>query len=308
MYLEYGGRWLRWRRRNGAKRSAFPQREQIGMPKSRADRGDRGFIIVAVLWILVALATLSLIYALYVREAALNFVAHDERLQTEALAESGVELAAYQLTKETTQPPQGSFSFRQGTAAVAVKFRCENSLIDLNFAPKELLAGFFAGIGAQHDDALAFADRIIAWRKPLRPGETDSEAGVYAAAGKTYGPRHAPFEDPDELGLVAGKPAINVLAAPPSVLAALPGVTPERLQAMLDLRASASPDALKAQFGSVSSDVTFDPSRANRVTVDVRYPGGQRMVTQAIIFLAPGGTNPYRVLSWRTDVPSIDKN
>jgi len=297
------------------------------MPYPRGDRGDKGFIIVAILWILAALATLSLIYSLSTREAALNFVSHDERLQTEALAESGVELAAYQLIKEPNQqPPQGSFSFRQGSAVVAVRFRCENSLIDLNFAPKEVLAGFFTGIGAQPDDALAFADRIIAWRTPLRPGDTDSEAAVYAAAGKTYGPRHGAFENPNELGLVAGIPAalvdrvlpyftvysgksaVNVLAAPPSVLAALPGITPDRLAALLDLRMSASQDALKAQLGGTQSYMTLDSSKANRVTVDVQFPSGRHMATQAIIFLTPGGNDPYRVLSWRSDVPNSDVN
>lgn len=295
------------------------------MPNRLGGRRDGGFIIVAVLWILAALATLSLVYSLYARESALNFTVHDERLQTEALAESGVELAAYQLMKEPSQePPQGSFNFRQGRAAVAVRFRCENALIDLNFAPKEVLAGFFTGIGAQPDDALTFADRIIAWRTPLRPGDNDAEAALYAAAGKTYGPRHGPFEDPNELGLVTGIPAalvdralpyftvysgqaaVNVVAAPPAVLAALPGLTPDRLQTLLDLRASASQDVLKAQFGGTQTYMTLDSSKANRVTVDVQFPSGRHMATQAVIFLTPTGADPYRVLSWRNDVASSD--
>lgn len=49
------------------------------MPNPRGHRRDQGFIIVAVLWILAALATLTLIYSLYVREAALNFAGHDAR-------------------------------------------------------------------------------------------------------------------------------------------------------------------------------------------------------------------------------------
>src|SRR5579863_7326033 len=292
------------------------------MNSPRGERRDQGFIIVAVLWILAALATLSLIYSLYVREAAFNFVSHDLRVQKEALTESGVELAAYQLTKTPSQPPvQGSFSFRQGSAVVSVNFACENSLIDLNFALKEVLAGFFTGIGVQSDDALAFADRIIAWRTPLRPGDTDSEAALYAAAGKSYGPRHGPFEDTHELGLVAGIPesvvsrvlpnftvysgkaAVNVLAASPAVLAALPGLTPDRLQAVLDMRANASPDAFRAQLSSIQSYITVDPSKANRVTVDVKFRSGQRMNTEAVIFLTPATADPYRVLSWHSDAP-----
>jgi general secretion pathway protein K len=285
------------------------------MPIPRGDRRDQGFIIVAVLWILAALATLSLIYSLYVRESALDFVVHDRRLQTEALAESGVELAAYQLTKDPNQqPPQSSFSFRQGSASVAVRVRCENSLIDLNFAPKEVLAGLFTGIGAQPDDAFAFADRIIAWRTPLHAGNADPEAALYAAAGKSYGPRHANFEDANELSMVAGLPtalvahalpyftvysgnsAINVLAAPPSVLA------------VLDLRMNATEDALKAQLGNMQQYITFDPSKANRVLVDVQLQSGQHMATQATIFLTPGDAVPYRVLSWRSRVPPSEGN
>ena len=286
------------------------------------DSDQRGFIIVAVLWILAALATLALIYSMYAREAALNFVGHDERLQAEALAESGVELAAYQLTAQANlQPLQGHFSFRQGTAAVSVKFRCENSLIDLNFAPEQVLSGLLIGVGVQPDDAVAYADRIIAWRTPLLAGTNDTEAAIYEATGKSYGPRHGPFQDPNELGLVAGlpgalvdrvlpyvtvysgRPEVNVLAAPPQVLAALPGLTPDRLQLLVNLRANAPQDVMRAQLGMTQSYITLDPSRANRVTVDVQLHSGRHIRTQATIFLLPRDTEPYRVLSWRNDVP-----
>jgi general secretion pathway protein K len=291
----------------------------------RGESDHPGFIIVAVLWILAALATLALIYSVYARETALNFVSHDERLQAEALAESGVELAAYELTAQPNlQPLDGHFSFRQGSAAVSVKFRCENSQIDLNFAPKQVLAGLLISVGVQPDDAAAFADRIIAWRTPLAPGASDAEAAIYEAAGKPYGPRHGPFQDPNELGMVAGLPAevldrvlpyltvysgrpeVNVLAAPPQVLAALPGLTPDRLQSLVNLRANAPQDVMRAQLGMTQSYITLDPSKANRVTVDVQLHSGRRIRTQAIIFLVPRDTEPYRVLSWRSDVPWND--
>jgi general secretion pathway protein K len=294
---------------------------------NRGDTDQRGFIIVAVLWIVAALATLALIYSVYAREAALNFVSHDERLQAEALAESGVELAAYQLTAQPDlQPLKGQFSFRQGAAVVSVKFRCENSLIDLNFAPGDVLANLFISVGVQPEDAAVYADRIVAWRTPLQPGASDSEAAVYEAAAKPYGPRHGPFEDPNELGMVAnlpavlidrvlpyltvysGRPEVNVLAAPAQVLAALPGLTPERLQVLLNLRADAPQDVMKAQLGMTQSYITLTPSRANRVTVDVHLQPGRDIHTQATIFLVPQDTEPYRVLAWRNDVSEDDDN
>ena len=54
----------------------------------------RGFIVVAVLWILAALSALVLIYLTYVTNTAVVVAGSTDRLQTEALAGAGVELAA----------------------------------------------------------------------------------------------------------------------------------------------------------------------------------------------------------------------
>jgi general secretion pathway protein K len=297
------------------------------MGETRQQRTDaqRGFIIVAVLWMLGALATLTMIYALYVRETTIEFVGHDERLEAQALASAGIELAAYQLTASVGERPLlGRFAFRQGSAAITVAFRCENARIDLNFAAKDVFAGLFAGFGVGRELAYSYADRIVAWRTPLLPGAVDAEADLYRAAGKNYGPRHGPFQHPDELTLVAdlppplverilpyvtvysGHPEVNVLIAPPQVLAALPGMTPERLQFLLALRQSSPRDVVRAQFGASSSYVTVDGSRADRVAVDVQFRSGRREHTEAVIMLSEADTAPYRVLSWRDDEPSAD--
>ena len=56
----------------------------------RTDRND-GFIIVAVLWILAALATLAAVIAVYVINSATAFAVHDERVQAEGLTRAAVE-------------------------------------------------------------------------------------------------------------------------------------------------------------------------------------------------------------------------
>lgn len=61
-------------------------------------RNTRGFIVVAVLWILAALSALVLIYLTYVTNTAVVVAASTDRVQADALATAGVELAAYQLT------------------------------------------------------------------------------------------------------------------------------------------------------------------------------------------------------------------
>lgn len=289
------------------------------------DRRSGGFIIVAVLWILGALATLAVIYSLYARQTALEFVDHDERLQAQALAVSGVELAAYRILSLSDRPSHGQFSFRQGAAIINVAFSAENGRIDLNFGPKEVIAGLFAGLGASPEDARNFADRVVAWRTPLSPGATDGEAALYQAAGKPYGPRHGPFQHVNELTMVLGMPtwlinralpyftiytgqrAVNVLSAPPQVLAAVPGMTPDLLQNLPVQSGDVPLGAWRAPFGQAAAYLTIQPSSADRVDVDVRFPSQRHIRSEAIILILDRDVEPYRVLSWTDEELAADQ-
>jgi general secretion pathway protein K len=285
---------------------------------SRQHASD-GFIVVAVLWILAALATLAMTYGVYVNATAFAWADYDVRLQAQELARAGVELAVYRLTENPqARPAQGRFAFRLGNAAVAVDFRSESGRIDLNFAPRQLLVGLFTVLGSEQDAAEQFADRIIAWRTPA-PGAADSEAFLYRTAGKTYGPRRGPFQHVNELGLVlgmtpdlvnralpyltiySGQAEVNVFNAAPEVLAALPGLTPGRIQTLLAQRDGAPQDIVHAQLGTAAQYVTVQSGKANRITVDVRLDGNRRMRSQAVVLLLDDGADPFRVLSWRDD-------
>jgi general secretion pathway protein K len=285
-----------------------------------APHNSRGFIVVAVLWIVAALATLASIYALYVKDTAAAFVGHDDRLEAQALMRAGVELAVYQLTAiPDRRPTRGHLQFRMGKAQVAVDYRSEGGRIDLNLAPKEILAGLFVALGARREDAASFADRIVAWRTPPSPATGDAETSLYSAAGKPYGPRRGPFQHPEELALVLGLPQglvdralphltvysgqaeINLLDADPEVLAALPGVTPEWLYVLLAQREGAPQDVLRARLGPAARYVTAQPSRANRVMVEVRFDPQRRFHSDIVVLLLEGDSEPFRVLSWRDD-------
>lgn len=295
------------------------------LKKGWEDKRSDGFIIVAVLWIIGALATLAVIYSLYLHQTMVAFVDHDERLQAQALAMAGVELAVYRLTQNPNQRPlKGHFSFRQGSAVVRVGFSSENGRIDLNFAPNDLLSGLFIGLGAPAEAALSFADRIVAWRTPLQPGTADGEAAIYQAAGKTYGPRHGPFQHVHEIGLLIGLPSwlieralpyltvysgtseVNVLTATPEVLAAVPGLTPALLQQLLAQRGGAPQDVLRAQIGAAASYISLQSSVADRIDVDVRFASNRRIHSQAVVLILDKDTEPYRVLSWRDEELAIN--
>src|SRR3954463_14748631 len=137
---------------------------------SKANRSPRGFIVVAVLWILAALSALVLIYLTFVTNTAVVVAASTERIKADLLATAGVELAAYQLTavRAEGRPSSGTFNARIGGALVSVTFRSEAARIDLNAAPKGLLAGLMIGLGVAPGNAADYADRILAWRAPTQ--------------------------------------------------------------------------------------------------------------------------------------------
>jgi general secretion pathway protein K len=280
---------------------------------------DRGFIVVAVLWILAALSALVLIYLTFVTNTAVVVAASTDRVQSEALVTAGVELAAYQLTAvgDEGRPTSGTFNARMGAARVTVTFRSEAARIDLNAAPKGLLAGLIIGLGGAPSNAADYADRIVAWRTPVGAGEDDAETSSYRTAGIAYAPRHAPFPAAEELWLVRGIPplvvermlpfvtafsnmaSINIQDAAPQVLAALPGMTPERLREVLLQRGDPRLDPRSLVVGAEGA--TLAASKAYRMTVVIDFDSGRRSTSEVVILLLDEGDEPYRVLSWRND-------
>jgi general secretion pathway protein K len=303
------------------------------VPSSLRRRTRDGFIVVAVLWILTALATLASVYAIYVSNTVGAAAVNDDRIQADALISAALELSAYQLTsvKQQTRPTRGAFNFMMGRANVAVEFRSEAARIDLNTAPKELLAGFFAALGGRPPDVAYYADRVIGWRTPSNEeGSLESnEASAYRTAGLHYPPRGAPFSHVGELSLVlgippqlverampyvtvfSGRPEINVLDAAPLVLAALPGMNPERLNAVLSQRDANQQNGefVLALLGPARASATVEGSKATRVSIRLDFDNGRRINAAAVIVILEDADEPFRILSWRNDAdgPILDE-
>ena len=278
-----------------------------------------GFIVVAVLWILGTLSALVSIYAVYVINTASGFAVHDQRLRAEALVSAAIELTAYrQLTaRALSRPTRGQFNFQLGQADIAVEFRSETARIDINAAPKQLLAGLFLALGEHRDRAEIYSDRIVEWRTAPTSSQ-DPEGSAYRAARLGYGPRGAKFPHANELSLVrdlpmsvvervlpfvtvySGRPQINVFDAAPEVIAALPGMTPERLDAVLKQRQALprNEEALLPLLGAAQQFSTTEGGNAIRVTVKIAFDSGRRANSEVIILVFEAGDKPYAVLSW----------
>ena len=284
---------------------------------------EQGFVLVAVLWILAALAGLATIFSIYLSNSARALAVSDAGLQAEALVSGSLELAAYQLSLagDSARPMQGSFHYRMDRADIFVAFVSEAARIDLNAAPKDLLAHLLSGLGAGPEDAAQYADRIIGWRTPPKADSAEDEVSLYRAAGLAYPPRQAPFAHVNELALVlglppelveralpfvtvfSGQPKINVLVAAPEVIAALPGMTPSGLKAFLKERPSLPTDmaAIATALGPAQANATIEKSDFYRIVTTVKFDNGRRTSSEAVIGLG-GEEVPYRVLSWQDEV------
>jgi general secretion pathway protein K len=287
------------------------------MPSSQ-----RGFVIVAVLWILIALSSLAMIFSAYLSVSAHALAVSDTALPTEALVSASLELTAYRLMlADEKKPSYGSFHFRMDDANVNVAFLSEAARIDLNFAPKEVLAGLFAGLGASKSAAMDDADRIVGWRTRPVPGSANDEGAFYAAAGLGYAPRQSLFMHVNELALVAGlppalveralpfvtvfngNPDVDRTIAAPEVVAALSNRNSGAKDAFGD-GATRPNDALTTggdASAPASRDGTTVKSPCYRIETTITFKTGRRTVSEVVIALG-NSTEPYRVLSWQDEV------
>jgi general secretion pathway protein K len=281
--------------------------------------------VVTVLWLLAALATLTIVVSVYIAQSATALGAIDDGLRSDMLVMAGLELTAYQLSaaEASQRNTRGSFRFRLEKSEVTVEFLSEAARIDLNMAPRAMIAGLFVTLGAPTDAADEYADRVVGWRSAPKSSGPDEEDGLYRIAGLSYFPRRAPFNTSDELWLVQGLPPalveralsfvtvysgmsdVNVLDAPAEVVAALPGMTPGLLDAFLKQRDSLPPDPqfILGALGANQVGATVKGSNAFRVRMHIIFPDRRGKTSEGVIMVsAPGDQEPYRVLWWRDEI------
>ena len=306
--------------RRGEKKSSR-QGQRGPMRECTQGPGEDGFILVAVLWILAAVAALASIHAVYIANTAMSARLQGQRLQAEALITSGLELTAFRLMgyDDTSRPSSGAFGVQIDQSHIDVEFHSEGARIDLNLAEKPLLSGLLLTLGARPGDAGFFADRIIAWRTKPPQGSQNLEAAAYIDAGLNYGPRQAPFQNAGELRLVRGVPAaladatlpfvtvfngraeIDINEAAPEVIMALPHMNPGIAADILKRRDPRNPEAVLGLLGEARASVAVGGRKAARATVHITLDTGRRVNADVVLLVMDAGPEPYRILAWRDD-------
>lgn len=299
-----------------------------GARRTRLPRaGDRGFILVTVLWILAALAAFTAVYAVYVSDTASASAVRTETLRADGLVVAAVELAALRLLSVPAQdrPFSGEVRFRMGEANVSARFADEAARIDLNSAAPPVLAGLFQVLGVPEQAAKTYAASIVAWRTPAR-GSNSIGTGSAASGSRTsaLGDDEAAkgqgaFAHAAELARVPGLPTDVVAAALPylTVYAGRREVNPELagpvVRAALAKAGQGMDDIDNATFATSGDDkaggdgtaiagasgITTVAGDTARVTVRVTFDNGRKQGAEAVILLRDFGVDPYRVLLWR---------
>ena len=132
-----------------------------------------------------------------------------------------------------------------------------------------------------------------------------------------YQPRGSNFPHSNELATVRDLPAslveralpfvtvysgfsqINIQDAAPEVIASLPGMTQERLNAFLVQRQASPQNAKLLLPAGAQQYATLEGSKSYRVTIRITFDSGQKDNAEVVLLLFDEGDQPFAILSWR---------
>lgn len=273
--------------------------------------------VISVLWGLGLLTAIAL-SMLWSGTVALGLARNGvEATNGVAIAEAAVSRAVLGLFDPSAERRWRSDgvprSFDFNGVAIKISIQDELGRIDINQAEASVLVGLLKSAGLDPDAASALTDRILDWRTATALKHLNgAKATDYAAAGSDYRPRNGPFQGMDELLLVLGmtpeifgriEPAITVYSgrqfvdpqvAPREVLLALPGMTPQNVEATVAARARVITTAELAAVDRVGAL----RGRAFTIRAEVER-SGRSSIYEAAVRLTDDPVQPYWLMNWR---------
>jgi Type II secretory pathway, component PulK len=262
-------------------------------------RARKGFVLLAVLWVLVGLAGLGLALSLVGRDAIGAAQNRVSLARAHWLAEGCVNTARAVIADELADRDHGDggATWRAVDDVVTMSpvvramdcdlsVRAAGTTLDVNTADAEQLRRALLALGVMPLSADSIVDAILDWRDPDdEPRGNGAERAWYLAQHR-FAPRNGPVADGRELARIRGLEALagidSVLGveggrvplgrAPHAVLVALPGFTDELAQRIAELR---DRDALPADLLTLAG--ALSPSA--RDSLAARYAEVVSLVT-----------------------------
>jgi general secretion pathway protein K len=274
--------------------------------------------VISVLWglaLLTAVST-SLLWA-----GSMSYrLAHNglELAGVDALVEAGVNVAVDGLLDPRPDRRWRSdgrlYTFEFNGTPIQIRIQDELGKIDLNQADAPLLVSLIQSAGLDANAAGDLVDKIIDWRTatPLKH-LNGAKAQDYTARQSAYRPRNGPFQSVDELLLVmdmppelfrriepaltvySGRQFVDPQVAPRDVMRALPGMTPETVEAALSAR-NMNPSATDVLAGDALATL-----RGRAFAIRTEFPLSARtVVNEVTVRLTESPSQPFWVLNWRS--------
>jgi len=279
--------------------------------REQGEQGEQGFALVLVLWTFLLLAALVGSLLLEARTSRTVAATGAEHLRARLIVDGAINRAIMALLDARDPlrlPLDGTLqSIQLFGQNIALRAESEAGKVNLNAAPVSLLAALFAGQGLPPAEAGLLAARVVAWRAPsLRTARSEAIAD-YQDAGRSYGPRFAPFRSVGELRLVLGMTdALQDAVAPLTTVWSGDGsvdrsVAGEALLRVLEaagdaLAASQRAARAKGSAAGANRPAALGEAVSIAASLDTKDFALERF---AVIQVAGDRREPYRVLAWR---------
>jgi type II secretory pathway component PulK len=262
-------------------------------------RHQRGFVLVAVIWLAGLIAALTTGFVVKVRVDALTASNIVRNTQAELIADGMARLAAWRLAtaSQPTDTTRTLCMWRKGMM-VEVLIQDQSGLADINMLPPIFLAELLRGLGADDQRAKEISEAMLDFR------DGDSEAQSGGVEPKTYperdfGPKNAPYEAIEELDQLPGMDEDLYRALLPlvTVSSSQAGIDPK--SAPLSLRKAFNQSASGAFTGSLANFVGASQGRTFGLDVRVTADNGARYRRLATAIILRQPERPFSFLTWQ---------
>ncbi len=236
-----------------------------------------GIALLMVLWVLTILMVIVLSFSYMTRTETLSTRAFKEGIEKKFFAEAGIERGIVEIfyraqnlgleSGDTWKTDGTEYVDQIGDGNYTVRITDESGKIDLNTLTDSsgiIFKNLLLNAGVKDEDANTIVDSTLDWKDRNVGTHRLNGAGddYYMSLPNPYKVKHADFDTVEELLLIKGMTpeilygsggstgiidfltvyskisTINVNAAPKEVLIAIPGITPEIADTIIDRRES----------------------------------------------------------------------
>jgi general secretion pathway protein K len=228
-------------------------------------------------------------------------------VQSEQLAQSGIWLAVQSLV-DSRAAQQSDVALQQKAemqGKLSISIQDQNGLMDLNYAPPDLIQTALTGLGWSNLKAEAVTHQIIDWRDKDHDKQASGAEDIdYRAEGRAYGAKDAAFNTVEELRLL---PAVSesdfrkisgfftVYSQQRSIN---PTLAPTALLMALTQSGASDRDSLVKDLDGTASWLNQRSGRAFSIVSSASVNNSESQI-EAVILRNPDQQRQYAVLSWR---------